>query len=181
MDHPRSRVLAVSGSLRRGSTNAAVLQTAVSIALKNVDVDVYTGLATLPHFTPDDDHDPLPEPVVRLRAAIARSDAVVFSTPEYAGTLPGAFKNLLDWTVGSTVLTNRRVAWINVAPVAGRGTGATDHLAMVLGYVGAEVVADACAHIPVSREMISPGGLIDDSSVRAQILVVLERLVGVSG
>jgi NAD(P)H-dependent FMN reductase len=175
------KILAIAGSLRAGSANAAVLSTAAALAPTNVAVDVFEGLPRLTHFNPDDDHDPLPDPVVRLGEAIARSDAVLFSTPEYAGTLPGAFKNLLDWTVGSTVLADHRVAWINVAPVAGRGTGATDHLAMVLRYVGAQIVENACAHIPVSRQMISPGGLIDDSSARAQILVVLERLVGVSG
>jgi NAD(P)H-dependent FMN reductase len=57
---------------------------------------VYEALAELPAFNADDDHEPLPPAVVSLRSAIAECDAVVFCTPEYAGTLPGSFKHLLD-------------------------------------------------------------------------------------
>lgn len=62
------------------------------------------GLADVPAFNPDPDpdhdHEPLPPPVADLRAHMAAADAVVFCTAEYAGGLPGTFKNLLDWTVG---------------------------------------------------------------------------------
>jgi len=61
-----------------------------------VEVEVFADCAVLPHFNPDDDHEPLPAAVVGLRAAIADADAVLFCTPEYAGTLPGSLKNLLD-------------------------------------------------------------------------------------
>jgi chromate reductase len=81
-----------------------------------------------------------PASVVALRAAIAKADAVVFCTPEYAGTLPGTFKNLLDWTVGGGELYGKPVAWVNVAG-PGRGTGADATLATVLGYVGARILS----------------------------------------
>ena len=61
---------------------------------------IYEGLATLPHFNPDDDVEPLPGPVFELRAQVDAAAAVMFCTPEYAGALPGSFKNLLDWSVG---------------------------------------------------------------------------------
>ena len=58
-----------------------------------------------------------------LRRQLADADAVLFCTPEYAGTLPGSLKNLLDWTVGGGELYGKPVAWINVAN-PGRGDGA---------------------------------------------------------
>ncbi len=67
----------------------------------------------------------------------------MFCTPEYAGTLPGSLKNLLDWTVGGGEIYGKPVGWINVA-MGGRGTGAEEHLAMVLRYVGAVAVEQAC-------------------------------------
>lgn len=57
---------------------------------------LYRGLSALPAFNPDDDHEPVPVAVAELRGQISHADAVVFSTPEYAGTLPGSLKNLLD-------------------------------------------------------------------------------------
>ena len=86
------------GSLRRGSTNAAALDAVARIEVPDATFDRYEGLSRLPHFDPDADVDPLHPAVAELRRRIAESDAVLFSTPEYAGTLPGSFKNLLDWT-----------------------------------------------------------------------------------
>lgn len=113
------RVLLVSGSLRTKSTSAAVLRTAQVVAPPGVVTVLYEDLADLPHFNPDDDVDPLPEAVAALRAQIHQADALLFSTPEYAGALPGSFKNLLDWTIGDDQpgsISEKPVAWINASP-----------------------------------------------------------------
>jgi NADPH-dependent FMN reductase len=58
--------------------------------------------ATLPRFNPDDDREgePVHAAIAELREHIAAADALVLCAPEYAGALPGALKNLLEWTVG---------------------------------------------------------------------------------
>ena len=171
-----TRILLLSGSTRRSSTNTAALLTMVAEAPSGVEAALYEGLAGLPAFNPDDDHEPLPLPVAALRAEIDRADAVVVCTPEYAGTLPGSFKNLLDWCVGGTEISGRPVAWVNVAAL-GRGTGALSTLSVVLGYVGASVVEPACLQIPVSRGSLGADGLVDDPAVRARLRELLDVLV----
>ena len=156
-----ARVLLVSGSTRNGSANTAALATMAAMAPGGVTAMMYDGLATLPAFNPDHDGDLLPEAAARLRRQIGAADAVLFCTPEYAGNLPGSFKNLLDWTVGGGEMYGKPVAWLNVA-AAGRGTGAADALAGVLGYVGAVVVEAACRTVPVDRASIGPDGLVTD-------------------
>jgi chromate reductase, NAD(P)H dehydrogenase (quinone) len=94
---------------------------------------------------------------------------VLFCTPEYAGTLPGSLKNLLDWTVGATVLTDKPVAWVNAAADPRRGAGAHATLATVLGYVQALVVDDACRSVPVARESVGADGRIADEATRAAL------------
>lgn len=159
----------LSGSLRKGSTNEAVLRTVQAVAPSvGVDTVMYEDLVRLPHFNPDDDTDPLPAPVAALRAALDRADAILICTPEYAGTLPGSFKNLLDWTVGGTEICDKPAAWINAA-APGRGQGAEATLRTVLGYTGAAVVEPACVRIPVGRDMLDEGGLVADPSVRSQL------------
>jgi NAD(P)H-dependent FMN reductase len=135
----------------------------------------------LPHFNPDDDTDPLPAAVGALRAAVAGADAVLFCTPEYAGTLPGSLKNLLDWTVGGTEMTDKPVAWVNAAADSRRGGGAHATLATVLGYVQARVVDDACLAVPVPREAIGADGLIDDERTRTGIRTALTALAAATG
>ena len=176
---PRPRVLLVSGSLRRLSTNTAVLRTAAAVAPPGVDAVLFDGMAGLPHFNPDDEVEPLHEAVDHLRRAIRAADAVVFSTPEYAGAMPGSFKNLLDWTIGDDrpgSICNKPVAWVNASP---RGAAlAHDSLRAVLGYAHAEVVERACAHVPVTSTMVGRDGLIDDPSVRDRLAAAVEVLVG---
>src|SRR5881394_3090647 len=115
------RILLISGSTRRGSGNTAALRTIQALAPDGVTAELYDGLAALPAFSPDQDERP-PAPAADLRARIAAAGALLFCTPEYAGTLPGSLKNLLDWTVGGGEIYGKPVGWINVA-VGGRGTG----------------------------------------------------------
>lgn len=171
------RVLVISGSTRAASTNTALCRTAVLCAPTGVVVECYPDVAVLPHFRPDDDRDPLPSAVAALRSAIASADAVLFCTPEYAGTLPGSLKNLLDWTVGGTELTAKPVAWVKAAADQRRGEGAHATLATVLGYVQARVVQDACRHVPLARHAVGPDGLITDATARSQIAEAIEALL----
>ncbi|MCX5343330.1 NADPH-dependent FMN reductase [Streptomyces atratus] len=169
-------ILLLSGSLRSGSSNETVLRTVQAVASAGVRTVLYGGLAALPHFNPDDDAEPLPEPVVALRAAIDEADAVLVCTPEYAGTLPGAFKNLLDWTVGGTEICDKPTAWVNAAP--GRGQGAEATLRTVLRYTGADIVEPACVRMTVDRNAVDADGIITDPGAREQLGRVLGLLTG---
>ncbi len=164
------RMLLISGSTRATSTNTAACRTASRLAPPGLDVECYLDLASLPHFNPDDDHDPLPDTVATLRATVAAADAVLFCTPEYAGTLPGSFKNLLDWMVGGDEFTDKPVAWMKVAADSRRGEGAQATLATVLGYVQAIVIEDACRHVPITPQSVTPDGLIVDGAASARIV-----------
>lgn len=107
------QLLLVSGSLRDGSTNTAVLETARTLVPHRVTSVLYGGMAGLPHFNPDDDREgeAVHGAVAELRAQVATADALLICTPEYAGALPGALKNLLEWTVGDAGTYRKPMAW----------------------------------------------------------------------
>lgn len=168
-------LLLVSGSTRAGSTNRAALATVRALVPDGVTATLYEGLADLPAFNPDDQDSTHPA-VTALHDALAGADAVLFCTPEYAGTLPGSFKNLLDWTVGTGDLYGKPVAFVNVA-AEGRGRGAQDTLALVLRYVGAVLIEDACRHVPVPRQAVGPDGTVSDEAVRAGLAEVAAAIL----
>jgi NAD(P)H-dependent FMN reductase len=149
----------------------------MAVAPPDVATTLYYGLVSLPHFNQDDDHDPLPPAVADLRANVHAADAVVFSTPEYAGALPGSFKNLLDWLIGDAEpgsIYEKRVAWINASP---RGApNALAELRTVLGFAHATIVDAACVHVPVTDAMIGTDGLIADAAARASIATAFDEL-----
>jgi chromate reductase, NAD(P)H dehydrogenase (quinone) len=177
---PPVRILFVSGSSRSGSTNGAVLRTAADVAGPEVHAVQYTGIGALPLFNPDDDREGVPvDPrVADMRREVAAADAVLICTPEYAGALPAAMKNLLEWTIGDAGIYRKPVAWINAAGAAAP-TGAADaheSLRKVLGYAGADIVEDACARIPVDRALVGDDGVIGNPAVRAEIAGAVSRL-----
>ena len=168
----------ISGSLRHGSTNTAVLLTAAALAPDGVTTALYDGMANLPHFNPDDDREgaPVSPPVADLRERITAADVLLICTPEYAGALPGALKNLLEWTGGDCSTYRKQIAWINASGAAAPtgGADAHDSLRKVLGYVHAHIIEEACARIPVARQAIGPDGRIAEPATRDQIARVLD-------
>ena len=164
-------VLLISGSTRPGSTNTAALRTAAGLPLAGVVAILWERLRDIPAFVPEDPAEP-PAAVSELRRLLTEADAVLFCTPEYAGTLPGSLKNAIDWLVGSGELYRKPVAWTNVA-APGRGTGAEATLSSVLGYVDADVIQAACLGIPVARNMIAADGTVPDPEIRTRLAAQL--------
>jgi NAD(P)H-dependent FMN reductase len=103
------KILALSGSVRRDSTNSALLRAALEAAPRDVVFTLYEGMGALPIFSPDHT-DPLPPGPAALREALASCDGLLISAPEYAHGVPGGLKNLLDWVVGWGELAETPVA-----------------------------------------------------------------------
>jgi chromate reductase, NAD(P)H dehydrogenase (quinone) len=176
-----AKLLLISGSLRGGSTNSATLRTAAALAPEGTQATIYDGMGRLPHFNPDDDPGDgvgLDAEVAALRAALAEIDALLISTPEYAGALPGSFKNLLDWTVGGGQTNGMPVAWINVSGAAAPSGGADAHdsLRKVLGFTGAQIVEEAILRLPLARDDVGADGLIEPTAAREQIVGAVRTL-----
>lgn len=150
------------------------------MSLPGIETSLCTGMDRLPHFNPDDDREgeSVDEAVVELRAQLEASNAVLICTPEYAGALPGALKNLLEWTVGDAGTYGKAVGYINASGPAAPTGGADAHesLRKVLGYVGADIVESACVRIPRTRAAVTSDGTIEDTEVQRQIAGVLLAL-----
>ena len=92
-----TRILGISGSLRAGSYNTALLRAARSMAPAGVHLEVAT-LHGIPLYDGDlEQRDGLPTAVTVLKDEIAASAAVLLVTPEYNNGIPGVFKNAIDW------------------------------------------------------------------------------------
>jgi chromate reductase len=169
-------VLLINGSLREGSTNGATLRTAMAVAPPGTKTVLYERLGSLPHFNPDVERGVLPEAVVDLRAQLKAADAVLFSTPEYAGALPGSFKNVLDWSVGDG-LHGKPAGWVNASAHASGAEHAHAQLRIVLGYVNADLVEAACVRAHVRRDGIGADGTSTDPAVRETIAGAMRALM----
>jgi NAD(P)H-dependent FMN reductase len=130
------RILAIAGSVSSGSSNSRLLH-GMAAAATTAEIQVWEGLDQLPYFRPDVEGN---AEVAHLRLAIAAADAVWIATPEYAGGMPGALKNALDWLVGSGELYGKRVVVLSAAPSEQRGGNARRWVEDVVRMQGAEVL-----------------------------------------
>ena len=150
------QVIALSGSLRRGSTNTALLHAAARLAPPGVRIGVYEELGYLPLFSPDLE-EALPPQAQRLRAAMCASDAILIASPEYAHGVPGAFKNALDWVVGCAELGHKPVLLLNAS---GRAVHAQAALAEIIVTMNLNLLASVV--VPLQRG-VDVDGIVGDA------------------
>ena len=136
-------VLALCGSLRKASINAALLRAAARLARPGADVEIADWLGRLPLYDPDledvIDEREVPRAVHALRMAVAASDAILIASPEYAHGISGTLKNALDWLVSFEPFIHKPVAIVNVSP---RAHHADDALRETLRTMSAGLVGE---------------------------------------
>jgi len=171
------RVLAISGSLRKASSNSALVSTAVRVAPVGVEVSVYGELAEVPPFNRDLDTDTAPLGVVRFRAALEACDAILICSPEYAHGVSGVLKNALDWIVGSGELMDKPIALINAS---GRATLADASLRETLTTMSGRVVEEASVTIALDGSRSDAAGIAQDAYLSGLLKASLAAIARVA-
>jgi chromate reductase len=173
------RVLLVSGSLRRGSHNTALLREAAKALPDDVAHMWLDGIAALPPYSEDDDGDRAPAVVQRLRAMIASVDAVLLATPEYNGAIPGGLKNAVDWAsrpFPGNAWRDKPVAVIGASTGIFGAVWAQAQLRTALGLAGAHVL-DVELAVAGSQHAFLPSGELRDPRLAAGLRGVVAALV----
>ena len=174
------RIIAISGSLRSGSSNTVLLRAASAMAPSGMTVELYDGIDRLPFFNPDLDGDQVPPSVESFRAELRTAHGLLISSPEYAHGVPGVLKNALDWLVGSTQgeIVDKPVALINASP---RSTHAQASLVETLRTMSARVVADVKLTVSLKSQAIDEALLQSESDIVRAVsaaFAALESAIG---
>jgi chromate reductase len=174
------RVLGISGSLRRDSHNTALLRAAAELMPPGAELELYDGLKAVPPYDEDDDIAGAQPPAVQeLKDAIAQADALLFSTPEYNGSIPGVLKNAVDWASrpkATTVLARKPVAVIGASTGMFGAVWAQAELRKVLQTAGAEVVDRELPVMQAHAQFDEYGNLVADD-LRDQLAEHVTALV----
>jgi NAD(P)H-dependent FMN reductase len=154
------RVLAISGSLRAQSSNTDALRAAAMVGAPSIEVTLFEGVGSLPHFNPDLDlaGSDVPDAVHRFRTQIGFADGLLISSPEYAHGVPGSLKNALDWLVSAPEMLYKPVVLLNISV---RATYAYASLAETLRTMSTMLVETEPIDLP------PPGKRRDPASIAA--------------
>jgi chromate reductase, NAD(P)H dehydrogenase (quinone) len=169
-------ILGFAGSLRKGSFNKALLRAAVGLCPRGVRI-VPHAIGDLPLYDADIDGDTKPEPVTRLKTAIAAADGVLYVSPEYNYGVPGVLKNAIDWASRPgyrSVLAQKPSAIIGASESivgAARGQG---QLKQVLLGVLSVVYPQAEYLLGSAAQKLDPSGALADETSRKLLASFLE-------
>ncbi|WP_367154927.1 NADPH-dependent FMN reductase [Methylomonas sp. HYX-M1] len=166
------RVLGISGSLRKASINSALLRAASRLAPPGMEFTVFNGVGGLPLFNPDLEAS-LPSQVLALHGAVAKSDALLFASPEYAHGVTGAIKNTLDWLVSFELFVGKHVVVLNSSP---RAHHADSALRETLRTMSAVIVEPASVSIPLLGAKLNEESMIENPIVSLAIKGCLASL-----
>lgn len=155
------KILAISGSLRQVSSNTALLHATIAAAPANVEMKLYGGLGTLPHFNPD--LEPVePLSVTELRAHVKWSDGLIISSPEYAHSIPGVLKNALDWLVSGEEFIGKPVALFSASP---RAVYAQAALAEIVTTMAGRIISEASITVALLGKNLDAAGIVADAEI----------------
>ena len=168
------KIVAISGSLRKASSNTAALRAAARLAPAGVHVAMFDGIAGLPFFNPDLDGAVVPTTVAAFRDVIGGANGILISSPEYARGVAGVIKNALDWLVASLEFPDKPVALLNTSP---RATHALAALRLTLETMSARIVDEACVTLPLLGRASGEDDIVADEELAAPLRTAMSHFV----
>lgn len=171
-------IIGISGSLRRDSYNAALLREAVALSPSGLVIEV-ESIREIPLYDGDlEAEHGIPDPVRALKNRIAGADGLLLVTPEYNSSIPGVFKNAIDWLSRpagdiSRVFGGKPVALMGATP--GRGGTALAHTAWlpVLRTLGTQAWSGPRLQVPSAQHAFDGAGRLGDASTREALATYL--------
>ncbi len=168
-----TKVLGISGSLRRGSYNSALLRAATRLMPDDATLEI-ASIRGIPLYDGDVEAQGIPATVSQLKEAIIAADGVLLVTPEYNNSIPGVFKNAIDWLsrpasdIGR-VFGGRGFAIIGASP-GGFGTILSQNAWLpVLRTLGTQAWFGARLMVSRAGGVFDEGGNLKDATVEERL------------
>lgn len=161
-----TRILSISGSLRKASTNTALLRAAESLAPEGTCFST-ASIADIPHYNAELDVDGGPPSVRTFKEQITAADGLLIATPEYNYGIPGVLKNAIDWAsrpAYKSVLAGKPVAIVGASGSVVGSARAQGQLKQVLLGTISNVFPYPELLVGKAHERIRDGELVDEKS-----------------
>jgi chromate reductase, NAD(P)H dehydrogenase (quinone) len=177
------KILGISGSLRKGSYNTALLRAAVALMPEGVQLEI-GSIAGIPLYDGDlEASQGIPPAVQTLKASVTQADGLLLVTPEYNNSIPGVFKNAIDWLsrppadIGK-VFGGRPVGVIGASP-GGFGTILSQNAWLpVLRTLGTKPWFGARLQVSRAGNVFNEAGALTDEAIREQLRKYLAGFAG---
>jgi chromate reductase, NAD(P)H dehydrogenase (quinone) len=176
------KILGISGSLRKGSYNTALLRVAAASMPESAQLEI-GSIAGIPLYDGDlEAAQGIPAPVQLLKQKIEKADGLLLVTPEYNNSIPGVFKNAIDWLSRppadiAKVFGDRPVGVIGASP-GGFGTILAQNAWLpVLRTLGTRTWFGGRLQVSRAGNVFNAAGELTDEAARSQLRKYLAGFV----
>ncbi len=172
------KILGIVGSLREGSYNKSLMNSALELVPKGAILEV-ADISQIPIFNQDLENG-LPEPVIKFKKQIKESDAILFATPEYNYSIPGPLKNAIDWAsrpYPDNSWDDKPVAVMSASGGMIGGARAQYHLRQTFVFLNMHPLNKPEVIVTFANEKIDENGMLTDEHTKKKIKELLDALV----
>ncbi len=169
-------IIAFSGSLRKQSTNSGLIRAAMELAGEDMKITLI-DINHLPMYNQDLE-SPYPQELTDLKNQIRAADGILIATPEFNRSIPGALKNMLDWTsrpYGETVWSGKPVATMGTSVGNVSTALAQSHLKQILLYFDARVLGQPEFYLGNASDKFDEHGNLTDEKTKEYITRLLQK------
>jgi chromate reductase len=176
------RVLGISGSLRKGSYNTALLKVALELVPEGMQIDI-ADLHAVPLYDNDVYEQGFPKPVDELRERIRAADALLIATPEYNYSVSGVLKNAIDWVSRppNQPFDSKPIALMGASMGASGTMRAQYHLRQTAVFLNMHPLNKPEVFVPRAQDKFDAEGRLNDESTRRAVKQLLAALADWTG
>lgn len=169
-------IVAISGSLRKGSYNTMLVRALQALAPENMKIEI-VEIGNLPLFNQDDEAN-MPEAAQELKRKVESADGVIIATPEYNRSIPGGLNNAIDWAsrpYGRNSFARKPVLTMGVSGGKIGTAVAQSHLRHILLYLNADLIGQPELYFGPASELFDAEGNLTQESTKE----LLKKALGI--
>ena len=174
---PRN-IAVIVGSTRKDSINRKLAKALIKLSPKDFEFE-FVRIDDLPVFNQDHDQNP-PEPVLRVKAQIAKANAFLFVTPEHNRSMPAALKNVMDWVsrpYGKSLWPGKPAGLVGASLGAVGTAVAQGHLRSVLAYLDVPTLSQPEVYLHFTPNLIDDEGNVSNDGTRKFLQTYVDRYI----
>ncbi|QQG48222.1 MAG: NAD(P)H-dependent oxidoreductase [archaeon] len=173
-----ARILAISGSGRKGSFNTALLKAAMGLLPEGVSMEIH-DVSRFPLYDPDAESQ-MPPMVKRFKEKVRAADAIVFATPEYNHSISAVLKNAIEWgnrPWGDNSWKGKPAAIVSASTSLTGGARAQEHLRQIMVDLDMHPLNHPQVLVAKAHEKFSQGLILQDETTKELVKALLAQLL----
>lgn len=155
----KTKIIGINGSASQNSSNLNILKHIAELGKLDFDLEIIEDLASFPTFRTEMTDENVPEKIQEFRNKIEKADGIIISTPEYVFSIPSGLKNIIEWCVSTTILSDKPSGLITASASGEKGH---EELQLIMKTVMAKFTPETTLLIKGIKSKLNLQGVFTD-------------------